>query len=161
MEERGGRRSCSPSWLVPHPCSASRPSAEPCFLLGPGPPQGLCSILSPTAAQPGLIPSFILREEKAPPVFLCRQCNSGSSGDVVGRSFTSVLFPIQGLCLSWELASGENILRIHPVSSREKKTDQKQQVWQQRGREMRREFLFLLPRSSCLDFDPVPATHQP
>ena len=41
VEERGGRRSRSPSWLVPEPCSASRPSAEPCFLLGPGPPQSL------------------------------------------------------------------------------------------------------------------------
>ena len=120
----------------------------------------LCPISNSSPARL-VIPSFILCEEKALPVFLCRRCELREQWGCCGRSFTSALFPIQGLCLSWELVSGENILRIHPVSSREKKTDQKQQIWQQRGREMGREFLFLLPRSSCLDFDPVPATHQP
>lgn len=66
------------------------------------------------------------------------------------ESFPSALGPIQGLCLLWESLRGEKVLRIHPISSREKRNSgAMQQVWQWRGREMVRVSLFLFLRSSC------------
>lgn len=76
------------------------------------------------------------------------------------ESFPSALGPIQGLCLPWELLRGEKVLRIHPISSREKRNSgAMQQIRQWRGREMARVSLSLFLRAVALEFDLMPATH--
>lgn len=121
----------------------------------------LCPISNSSPARM-VIPSFILSERRLCQCFCADSVNSGSR-DVVGGSFTFCSVPHPGTV--FVLGTGQwwrTFLRIHPVSSREKKTDQKQQIWQQRGREMGRRAPFsLLPRSSCLGLGSSASHHQP